>query len=235
MARKRASVMPRERCQGNETGAGDAVKRAALVVSGKTIVGPGQPELPPALSEQQPPLTPHDPTPVPSGQALANLSLRTAADVAPQSVRWLWNGHLPLGKIAVVAGASDAGKSLLVAGDFAARVSNGLPWPDGSLCAAGDVLIVGGHDSPADTLVPRLCDHGADLQRVHFLDSMPDGGDSATARPPSLCDLLERGLRERPRVKMVVIDSPWALLDRPICASRLWQPRWEPCPQRPGR
>jgi hypothetical protein len=79
---------------------------------------------------------------------------------------------LPLGKISVVAGASNVGKSLLVAGDFAARVSTGSPWPDGSACPAGDVLIVSGHDGAADTLVPRLRDHGADLKRVHFVEGL---------------------------------------------------------------
>jgi hypothetical protein len=58
-----------------------------------------------------------------------------------------------------VAGQAGAGKSLLVAGDFAARVSTGSPWPDGSPCPLGDVLIASGEDGAADTLVPRLVSH----------------------------------------------------------------------------
>jgi hypothetical protein len=46
-----------------------------------------------------------------------------AAEVAAQRVRWLWQDQLPLGKIAVVAGAANVGKSLLVTGDVAARDS----------------------------------------------------------------------------------------------------------------
>ena len=120
---------------------------------------------------------------------------------------------LPLGKIAVVAGAGNTGKSLLVAGDFAARVSNGSPWPDGSTCPAGDVLIASGHDSAADTLVPRLRDHGADMRRVHFLEAFVGADEPEAVRATSLNDLLERGLRQRPGVKMVVIDPVWAFLD----------------------
>jgi len=65
----------------------------------------------------------------------------------------------------VVAGAGNVGKSLLVAGDFAARVSAGSAWPDGSACTPGDVLIASGHDSAADTLVPRLGDYGPEKGR----------------------------------------------------------------------
>jgi len=32
------------------------------------------------------------------------------------------------------------------------------------------VLIASGYDGAADTIVPRLLEHGADLRRVHFLE-----------------------------------------------------------------
>jgi hypothetical protein len=51
--------------------------------------------------------------------------VRMAAEVPAQPVRWLWKDQLALGKIAVVAGAANVGKSLLVTGDFAARVFSG--------------------------------------------------------------------------------------------------------------
>ena len=38
--------------------------------------------------------------------------VRMAAEVAAQPVRWLWEEQLALGKIAVVAGAANVGKSL---------------------------------------------------------------------------------------------------------------------------
>jgi hypothetical protein len=63
--------------------------------------------------------------------------VRMAAEVAAQPVRWLWEDQLALGKIAVVAGAANVGKSLLVTGDFAARVLSG-----GGL--AGRVTVPGG-------------------------------------------------------------------------------------------
>jgi putative DNA primase/helicase len=54
--------------------------------------------------------------------------VRMAADMAAQPVRWLWKDQLALGKIAGVAGAANVGKSLLVTGDFAARVQPGKFW-----------------------------------------------------------------------------------------------------------
>jgi hypothetical protein len=93
----------------------------------------------------------------------------TAADVPAEPVDWLWKNHFAPRKLSVVAGPANVGKTLLVTGDFASRVSAGTPWPDGSPCPAGDVLIAGRHDGVADTLVPRLDVHGADLRRVHFV------------------------------------------------------------------
>jgi hypothetical protein len=51
--------------------------------------------------------------------------LQAVVRMAAQPVRWLWKDQLALGKIAVVAGAANVGKSLLVIGDFAARVFSG--------------------------------------------------------------------------------------------------------------
>jgi hypothetical protein len=85
-------------------------------------------------------------------------------------VWWLWEDQLARRKIAVVAGAANVGKSLLVTGDFAAQVSVRAVWPDGSPSPVGDVLIASGYDGAADTVVPRLLEHGADLRRVHFLE-----------------------------------------------------------------
>ena len=131
------------------------------------------------------------------GSDAPDLAVRTAADVVPEAVRWLWPGNLALGKVSVVAGVPGAGKSLMVAGDFAARVSTGSAWPDGGECPRGDVFIAGGEDKSEDTLMPRLCRHAADLRRVHF-----------PRWPFSLDDLapLERELHRRPETRLVVVD-----------------------------
>jgi hypothetical protein len=40
-------------------------------------------------------------------------------------------------------------------------------WP---ACPVGDVLIASGYDGAADTIVPRLLEHGAYMRWVHCLE-----------------------------------------------------------------
>lgn len=51
------------------------------------------------------------------------------SSLMPDTLRWLWPGRIPLGKVSVIAGASGLGKSLLAL-DIAARVTRGGDWPD---------------------------------------------------------------------------------------------------------
>src|SRR5436853_811651 len=53
------------------------------------------------------------------------------AEVAPRTVRWLWPGRVPLGKLTVLDGDPGVGKSTVVL-DLAARVSRGAALPDHS-------------------------------------------------------------------------------------------------------
>ncbi|MFL5512897.1 MAG: AAA family ATPase, partial [Gemmatimonadales bacterium] len=82
---------------------------------------------------------------------------------------WLWPGRLPLGKLAVLEGDPGLGKSLVTL-DLCARLSRGLPFPDGSAgpgpCCS---LVLNAEDGEADTIRPRLAALGADLARVFVL------------------------------------------------------------------
>src|SRR5688572_15476895 len=51
-------------------------------------------------------------------------------EVKERELEWLWPGRIPLGKITLLAGDPEAGKSFVVA-DLAARTTRGGPWPDG--------------------------------------------------------------------------------------------------------
>ncbi len=92
---------------------------------------------------------------------------RCAADIEPREVSWLWPRRIPSGRLAVLGGDPDIGKSTLAGADIAARVSVGGPWPDGAGNAPhGSVIIFTVEDDLADTIVPRLQRHGADLSRI---------------------------------------------------------------------
>ena len=110
------------------------------------------------------------------------LSLRRLCDVAPQRVEWLWSGYLPLGKLVVLDGDPDIGKSTLATG-FAAVVSAGGMWPDRSRCAAADVLIMSAEENPEDIIRPRLDAAGGDPARVTTIE----GGRSSTPTATGCC------------------------------------------------
>jgi hypothetical protein len=87
------------------------------------------------------------------------------ADVRAGSVRWLWPGRIPAGKLTVLDGDPGLGKTTLAL-DVAARVSTGRAMPDGAAGARGGVVIATAEDDLSDTVRPRLDAAGADCSRV---------------------------------------------------------------------
>src|SRR5438128_5920911 len=88
------------------------------------------------------------------------------ADVEPESVEWLWAQRVPRGKVTLLDGDPDEGKSC-IALDLAARVSSGAPMPfDPTPRTAAGAAILTAEDGLADTIRPRLEAAGADLARI---------------------------------------------------------------------
>ena len=113
---------------------------------------------------------------------LGGLVVVRVADVAAEQVRWLWPGYLPRGKLVVLDGDPDLGKSTLTL-DLAARVSRGHPMPDGApLDGPAGVVLLTAEDGVADTVRPRLEAAGADLARVHVVTGA-EVGDGTTRLP----------------------------------------------------
>lgn len=105
---------------------------------------------------------------------------RRASDITPEPILWLWKHWLARGKLHIIGGVPEAGKTTIALA-FAAVVSSGATWPDGTRAPIGNVLIWTSEDDPADTLVPRLIRMGADLDRIEFLEEAILPG--AKARP----------------------------------------------------
>ncbi|HUX74562.1 MAG TPA: AAA family ATPase [Steroidobacteraceae bacterium] len=106
--------------------------------------------------------------------------LTCAANIKPEAVTWLWPGWLAAGKLAILAGAPGTGKTTLAL-SFAATLTSGGAWPDGSRAEVGEALIWSAEDGIADTLVPRLAAMGADRSRIHFIEGALD--DDGRKRP----------------------------------------------------
>jgi len=82
----------------------------------------------------------------------AEVRYRLLADVIEQPVTWLWPKYLAAGKLNLLIGDPDIGKSLFVC-DLAARLTTGKPWPDGAPAAPiGNVMLLSSEDAPEDTL-----------------------------------------------------------------------------------
>ena len=132
----------------------------------------------------QPPLDASEPIqpPVSPDLQLPHLCL---ADVASQQVQWLWPQRLPLGKLTLLEGSPGSGTSLLAL-HLATCLSAGSPWPDGTPCPQGNVLLIAPHDSVSDTIKPRLEAAGADPSHIFFLPHIAD----PSASPPGRSHLF---------------------------------------------
>jgi hypothetical protein len=134
------------------------------------------------------------------------LVMLCAADVTPVAVDWIWEGRIARGKLTIVAGLPDVGKSQIGA-YVAARITNGAHWPNGPLAPQGDVLILASEDAIDDTWVPRLMAAGADLTRVHFVKMVIDEhGKRRTFNLQSDLDALGETLKALPKAQLVIVD-----------------------------
>ncbi|OHB70152.1 MAG: hypothetical protein A2V70_14830 [Planctomycetes bacterium RBG_13_63_9] len=134
--------------------------------------------------------------------------LTCLADVEPRAVSWLWPGRIPLGRITLLVGRPGEGKSFVTI-DAAARVTTGTPWPDGSDCPQGSVILISAEDDPADTIRPRLDAHYADVRRVYLLAAVRRvDGEKHYERLITLADVdaIEASLVKLSDCKLIVVD-----------------------------
>jgi putative DNA primase/helicase len=145
-------------------------------------------------------------------RASPSVIMTRATDIAPGKVEWLWPGRISLGKLSVIAGNPDLGKSQLAA-FMAATVSTGGEWPcQEGRAPLGMVIMLTAEDDARDTIVPRLVVAGADLSRIQLLDinAANNGG-----RPFSLAldaQMLEEKIRRFADVRLIVVDPIAAFL-----------------------
>jgi predicted ATP-dependent serine protease len=87
-------------------------------------------------------------------QTTDNFNLVSIADVQPQAVDWIWPGYLAKGKLTLLGGDPDLGKSLVCI-DAAATLSKGKHWPSGPRANTGATIFICSEDGIADTIRPR--------------------------------------------------------------------------------
>src|SRR5436309_1083897 len=89
-------------------------------------------------------------------------------DVQEHTLDWLWDKRILRGKLTLLDGDPDLGKSLITI-DLAARVTTGQPMPDGSPGITGNVILIAPEDDAADTIKPRILAAGGDPSRIRLL------------------------------------------------------------------
>jgi hypothetical protein len=138
----------------------------------------------------------------------AQLDVVCVADVEMKRVDWVWSLHLARGKVTIISGDPDVGKSHLGI-DAIARVTHGdATWPDGNEPApSGSAVILSAEDAVNDTIHPRLLAAYADVRRVHVIRAVCD--DNQTRRTFNLqrdLDQLEQLIAKIGDVVLVIID-----------------------------
>ena len=140
------------------------------------------------------------------GQPPSGLIIVRASDVTPVAVDWIWDGRIARGKITIIAGLPDVGKSQIGA-YIAARITKGEHWPNGARAAQGDVVILASEDGIKDTWVPRLMAAGADLAHVHFIKMVIDKhGKRRSFNLQEDLEVLGEKLNALQRPQLLIID-----------------------------
>jgi RecA-family ATPase len=139
-------------------------------------------------------------------------------DVVDQPISWLWPGRMPRGKLALLDGDRDLGKSCLAL-DLCAPISTGRPFPDEQPGHPGpaNTLVLSAEDAADDTIVPRLKRLGADTRRVFLWQRGPDD-EEWPWRFPADAGRLDEAVG-RSRALLVVIDPIMAFLDDSVLSS----------------
>lgn len=139
-----------------------------------------------------------------AGPAL-HVELIDAASVKPEPVHWLWPGWLARGKLHIIAGKAQTGKTT-IALDLAACITSDRAFPNGHRPQPGTVVIWSGEDDIADTLNPRLLAAGADLSRVRFVGNVIEDGERYQFDPARDVPALAAELAAVGDVALLIVD-----------------------------
>jgi len=131
--------------------------------------------------------------------------LNPLSTIQPEPVSWLWENFLPKGMITLISGDPGSGKTWFSL-DCAARISRGLPWPDGNRQnELGNVVYINIEDPQATVIRPRVDSLGGDPKKIFVI----------TGDKEELTDLsssrgiayLESCLKKIPEpIRLLVID-----------------------------
>jgi hypothetical protein len=127
--------------------------------------------------------------------------------VKMKNVKWHWENFLAAGGLTQIYGESEQGKSLLCL-TIAAIYTKGGPWPfGGGNAPLGSVIVIASEDDVEEDIKPRLLAAGADMKKVHYLNSVKTiDGKIVSFNIQEHLPLLEQKIKEIGDVKLIIID-----------------------------
>ena len=125
--------------------------------------------------------------------------------VSTRPISWLWPDWLAHGKLHIFAGRPGCLKTTTAIG-FAAGVTVGGYWPDGTRMAQGNVVVWSGEDAIDDTLLPRFIAAGGDRNHIAFIAGVEEDGKSRAFDPAGDMEALADVCEELGNVNLIIID-----------------------------
>lgn len=134
--------------------------------------------------------------------------IKPLSSYSKESVDWLWEHRIPLGKLSFIIGDPGVGKSFLSV-YIASKVTLGAAWPDTETKAPlGSVIILTAEDGIGDTVRKRFEANGADLDKILVLEGILTKGDHQEFfNIEKHLSTLGSILIERDDVRLIILDS----------------------------
>ena len=133
-------------------------------------------------------------------------SIVSLSDIIIENPTWIWEHHIPRGRITIYAGDSGIGKTTMLC-DLIGRMTRGDLAPDGAKMSPGRVLFVTNEDDLKVTLTPRLIAAGADLS---YIKAIYDSDDFDISNPDHYKTFIKVNKAEQ-EYDLIIIDAISAL------------------------
>ncbi len=137
----------------------------------------------------------------------AGLKIIPLNEVEAEKIDWLWWEVIPKGKLTIICGDPNVGKSFLTM-FLASYVTKGKPLPHTSnrITKKGSVLILTAEDGVADTVRPRIDSTNGDPSKVNIIDGIKERDSIKLFNFRDDIEKLGIFLEKRKDIKLLIID-----------------------------
>ena len=123
-----------------------------------------------------------------------------------EAINWIWPNWLAAGKLHILAGQAETGKTTIAIA-IAATISSGGLFPDGVRAPVGDTLVWSGEDDFQDTILPRFIANGGIRERIHLVKGRYDENCVLQPFDPAWdIDALVLAAKGLPDLRLIMID-----------------------------